>query len=157
MTMQCNAGALGAYLYKNHKVPHTTDQLYFTAGLVTFNLFMGGKQETAIDNLGHLGGLLCGIYLGMLLTAAVHKEPIATPPTEESLEDSRRTESSAAVVPEATASTEQQYKTRVVQPNPFQSVIVLLCVSTTLASSVAATVLYRTGELPIPRPPVWLM
>lgn len=146
------AGAVGAFLYKNHKVPHSSEQLLFMAGLVFFNVFLGGKQESAIDNLGHLGGLLCGIYVGTLLTPAVIKQP---------LEESDGEMGSAAAIeldgprqrsPERATSA----KATVVQPDPFQSLVVVLCISLTLSSSVAATVLNRTGELPFPRLPPWL-
>ena len=44
---------------------------------------------------------------------------------------------------------------KVYQPNPLQSFVILFCVSLTLGSGVAATVLHRTGELPVPHWPVF--
>ena len=149
------AGAMGAFLYKNHKAPKSSDGLLAAAGLLAFNLFLGNDHKTTVDNLGHLGGLVCGIYLGVLLSPAVIEEP-ANPESTNPSSSSSNTEAAfkSDVAPSEAAGEGNEGNARnvkVVQPNRLQSFIVLTCVSVTLASSVAATVLHRTGGLPLPK------
>ena len=156
------AGAMGAFLYKNHKAPKSSDGLAFAAALLAFNLFLGNDHKSTVDNLGHLGGLVCGIYLGVLLSPAVIEDP-----TDSSSDSANPASSEAGIMkgttPGATmpqlqgAGMEgekdngQGRNVQIVQPNRIQSLVVLTCVSMTMASSVAATVLHRTGGLPLPK------
>ena len=145
------AGALGAYLYKNHKVPQSSEQSVTAICLLAFNLFLGGNKESAIDNLGHLGGLLAGIYLGMLLTPAVIDGQL--PGAADASFVARKSGEVPKLAAEevSTGDEEVDRPVEVIQPSLWQSIVVLLCVTITLSSSVAAAVLHRTGELPIPR------
>lgn len=168
------AGAMGAFLYKNHKAPKSSDGLFAAVGLLAFNLFLGGDHTTTVDNVGHFGGLVCGIYLGVLLSPAVVESPTPHDKTPGSTthqaaqadgaEGAEYTAAEVAVPSETTPSKAlpaEQSKAvdgkprnvRVLQPNRLQSVVVLACVTVTLMSSVAATVIHRTGELPFPK---WL-
>ena len=144
-------GALASYLYKNNKVPQSTEQTATAICLLAFNLFLGGNKESAIDNLGHLGGLLAGIYLGMLLTPAVIDDQL--PGAADASFEARNSEEAPKLAAEEIlkANKEVDRPIEVIQPSLWQSIIVLLCVTVTLSSSVAAAVLHRTGELPIPR------
>ena len=170
---------MGAFLYKNHKVPKSSDGLLAAVGLLAFNLFIGHDHATTVDNVGHLGGLVCGIYLGVLLSPALlesssssNANPSSPTPPERSSPQSAAGNAATATTTEASFSNSDPGKSglvrsegvgdegkgpsrdvKVVQPNRLQSIIVLACVTMTLASSVAATVIYRTGELPLPK---WL-
>jgi len=42
------AGAMGAFLYKNHKAPKTSEGLFYTAGLLAFNLCLGHDRSSAV-------------------------------------------------------------------------------------------------------------
>lgn len=154
---------MGAFLYKNHKAPKSSDGLAFAAALLAFNLFLGNDHKTTVDNLGHLGGLVCGIYLGVLLAPAV----IETPASSETSSDPAKSEGSnktggatgttpvSAAPPQAAGveggGTGEGRRVKVVQPSRIQSLVVLASVTVTMASSVAATVIHRTGVLPVPK------
>jgi len=171
-------GAMGAFLYKNHKAPKTSEGLFYTAGLLAFNLCLGHDRSSAVDNLGHMGGLLCGIYLGVLLSpmlvdsslgatsgpgspsmggqspsATLQPPPVdaATAPPQplEPVQSDPISPESVSSQPEASPSSPSVH---IVQPNLLQSLVVVGCVATTLACSVALTVIHRTGHLP---PPKW--
>ena len=155
---------MGAFLYKNHKAPKSSDGLAFAAGLLAFNLFLGNDHKSTVDNLGHLAGLVCGIYLGVLLSPAVIETPTDSAPNPA---DPKSSSTEVGILTDATpgAATPQLQaagmedeggkgqgrNVKVVQPNRVQSLVVLACVSMTMASSVAATVLHRTGGLPVPK------
>ena len=141
-------GATGAFIYKNHKVPQSSEQTVTAICLLAFNLFLGGNKESAIDNLGHLGGLLAGIYLGMLLTPAVIDDQL--PGAADASFEAGKSEEVPKLAAEEVSTADKEV-VEVIQPSLLQSVVVLLCVTLTLSSSVAAAVLHRTGELPIPR------
>lgn len=165
------SGAMGAFLYKNHKAPKSSDGLFAAVGLLAFNFFLANDHATTIDNVGHFGGLVCGIYLGVLLAPAVIDSPPSDPPTpgdtaakgvEEAGYAAAEITTPANAVPSKDSvggsnspetSEDRAQNVKVVQPNRLQSIIVLACVTMTLASSVAATVIHRTGELPFPK---WL-
>lgn len=145
--MNISAGAMGAFLYKNHKAPKSSDGLLYAVGALAFNLFLGQDHSSAVDNLGHLGGLVCGIYLGTLLSPMVVETPVKS---ETSPTDGPQIASSAGN--RDMDKTPPAKDVKVVQPNRLQSLIILGCVTITLASSVAATVIHRVGHLP---QPVW--
>ena len=142
-------GALASYLYKNNKVPQSSEQTVTAICLLAFNLFLGGNKESAIDNLGHLGGLLAGIYLGMLLTPAVIDGQL--PGAADASFEGGNSEEAPKLAAKEVSKANEEVPVQVIQPSPWQSIVVLLCVTVTLSSSVAAAVLHRTGELPIPR------
>lgn len=173
---------MGSFLYKNHRAPQASDQVLFAIGTLLFNLFLGGNHETAVDNLGHFGGLVCGIYLGYLLTPLiVQEDPKISPEIKEESQprsnfpvdlkqaaeklnpnktgfaahDRELKLGSSLDITSVEGQNEIKKGIRVYQPNPLQSLIVLFSVSLTLGSGVAATVLHRTGELPLPKWPVF--
>ena len=166
---------MGSFLYKNHRAPQASDQVLFAIGTLLFNLFLGGNHETTIDNLGHMGGLICGIYLGYLLTPLIEvdeseAESADSPeagasgstafPVDLSKSSPSLKPNSSGQGPKNTGQSDTdvsgtERRLRVYQPNPLQSFIVLFCVSLTLGSGVAATILHRTGQLPLPHWPVF--
>lgn len=57
-------GALGGYFLRNREIENSLRQLLFLAALTSFNLYLGTLPDASIDNAGHIGGLVAGLWLG---------------------------------------------------------------------------------------------
>ncbi len=74
-------GAMAAFFLRNRQTlgQMGRDQLRSLLVLIGFNLFLG-TAVSGIDNWGHIGGLISGIVLGLLLAPTYTFERLPAPP-----------------------------------------------------------------------------
>eukprot|EP00891_Asterochloris_glomerata_P005890 jgi/Astpho2/5890/Aster-x1334 len=72
-------GALAGYLWRNRSIHQTGQQLGLVAAVCAFNLLAGSDHRTAVENLGHITGLACGLYLGWGMAPKLTPSPDSSP------------------------------------------------------------------------------
>ncbi|CAK0750465.1 hypothetical protein CVIRNUC_001993 [Coccomyxa viridis] len=128
-------GALVAYLWRNRSLSKTSEQLNSIVGILIFNLILGGIQDTSIDNIGHVAGMLVGAYLGAGLS-----------PKLVSLVDKRSIQESADEGDGAKLDV-----MHVSHRGALRRWAAYASFAATLLLVAAGTVVTRTGELPLPK------